>query len=1673
MIASLLLLLPLVFAEPCSLSDYDVNTTALSLFDCDPPSDLFDRFLFVKKISLSSSNGCSSSTNRSSIRGVRPSRQLTYLSLRCVEGPVWSWIEASRDTLVEVDLDYFDDTDDTSERTLGDSLKRLRLEDQLSANSIDAARLLRSATSLESLSIDDVDLSGSLNFDFLTKLTSLALWDLPLLTGPLRLPLSVQSVSLYSMRLGTLPPFSGLTNLTSLSVLSAVSGTLPPLPTSLQSLTISSARLDGSLPPLQGLTNLTFLSVAAAGISGTLGPLPSSLTHLDLSNVRLSGTLPALQGLARLTHLEIGAAGFSGTLGPLPSSLAQLDLSDVPSLSGTLPALQGLTNLTHLEISKAGFSGTLGPLPSSLTQLDLFDVPSLSGTLPALESLAYLIILRISSTDVSGTLPKLPSLLISVDLSDNALTFVASDSFLHLFPLFTLSLSNNIIESVLPKLPPTVVRADFSDNLFFGSIPPGFCDNGSLLSDLRLDRNRLSGSATELSKCSSLARLLLQGNSFTGDPPFVRKSFASFCQLALGGSIVDGNQFSSCSDPTNECCDLEIDAAAIIVAGTAVACLLLSILWCCCVYQECRCKGGTARRNEAMRRLSWTELSAEELRHVRVELALMSTAQRASFFAGNDDVGWPFVSIACGRGYTSQVATMLDFGEDVHRMHDSRSLLHYAVGLGDTTMVEMLLRRGADPMFPSGRRDNALTLAATRDGMTEFLLAQVDDAALDLDCRTADFLTPVSIAQLHSQVDATVALFSAGASALPMSQSCVTVSRPLVNGWPTPDGATFTVVNGSLFAFCVDTTKKRPSVWQLDLQRMRTELIDEPIVWAEQGMRRGDDDDDASMSSADSMSSAASFSDDLDAIELGKVAPSKREPICARPGPRALVPDTKAPWISVGDDGLQLSCTAPRGWHTVVRSDLPIAPNATRNIGYFEVTIIDRGQLGDIYVGVSLLRPAKEKSSLSAELNRLLSLSVAHGCTRLDDNRDRPFCAPLLAGDVVGVGVNFATRDVFFTRNGEFLGTAYRVPDDAVILSNLRAGIGVRSFGECVRVNFGASPFAFDFRAARLTWKPVAVVKAGDRPLELGGGALQAFPLPSGDVMMVQVRDSPLAAASLFSLFTLQEANGCLTWVCKRLSLGQVGTPSMLAFQARFNRSLATLFVLAPDCGDGLLVWNTWSTKPEIGVFRLALDGDGVAFDGGWRMFEVAADSPLGAAPEVMKFSALVLGDFLVIVGGRRASLAVAKSAADLALATETLDDAARDALFVFDVKRWRWFGIDQFVDVDEQWMRTVVEIGMSPSHVVTTFADGRVGALIYGGTHVYDNSRDGSTVCLFLEEHGQQLRVTFERPHAVGASLPARSTSALGSGRFVSVDLPQTGDCAWAWREPIVQLGRYDSTLPSASLSELLVDCSFADVKLVCGDGKSFDVHAPVCRARLSGLCVLLGGGGKGGKAKRRVTAPANVSSQHMGWLLHYAYCDVMPSGAVSEEQIRAFLRECVVPLAPEHERRITELLVSARIKTPSRFASDMRAAFRVCDSAVDGDDDDDDDDDDLLSDVQLRLSDGRIVRAHRALLMAASGFFLTCFESELAPVGPVDMTGYDAALALAVVEFAYCGECAWDEIDVIELLLLARQLFVDALVDRCESLLIASVQQANEAWLREFAIAHGLARLAAACVV
>lgn len=62
-------------------------------------------------------------------------------------------------------------------------------------------------------------------------------------------------------------------------------------------------------------------------------------------------------------------------------------------------------------------------------------------------------------------------------------------------------------------------------------------------------------------------------------------------------------------------------------------------------------------------------------------------------------------------------------------------------------------------------------------------------------------------------------------------------------------------------------------------------------------------------------------------------------------------------------------------------------------------------------------------------------------------------------GDVVGAGLHTETNDIFFTKNGEWLGVAFR----NVCVAPLYPTVGLHSKDERVSMNYGSAPFAFDF----------------------------------------------------------------------------------------------------------------------------------------------------------------------------------------------------------------------------------------------------------------------------------------------------------------------------------------------------------------------------------------------------------------------------------------------------------------------------------------------------------------------------------------------------------------------------------------------------------------------------------
>ncbi|KAI9103242.1 concanavalin A-like lectin/glucanase domain-containing protein [Phlyctochytrium arcticum] len=140
-----------------------------------------------------------------------------------------------------------------------------------------------------------------------------------------------------------------------------------------------------------------------------------------------------------------------------------------------------------------------------------------------------------------------------------------------------------------------------------------------------------------------------------------------------------------------------------------------------------------------------------------------------------------------------------------------------------------------------------------------------------------------------------------------------------------------------------------------------------------------------------------------------------------------------------------------------VRSNHPIPPQC--GLFYYEVSIISKGRDG--YIGIGFC-------GQNVALNRLPGWEENSWGYHGDDGHS--FCCsgtgksygPIFTtGDVVGCIMNFMDKSVSFTKNGVWLGVAFK----NVVSSkgdNLYPSVGMRTPGEIVEANFGATKFKFD-----------------------------------------------------------------------------------------------------------------------------------------------------------------------------------------------------------------------------------------------------------------------------------------------------------------------------------------------------------------------------------------------------------------------------------------------------------------------------------------------------------------------------------------------------------------------------------------------------------------------------------
>lgn len=138
-----------------------------------------------------------------------------------------------------------------------------------------------------------------------------------------------------------------------------------------------------------------------------------------------------------------------------------------------------------------------------------------------------------------------------------------------------------------------------------------------------------------------------------------------------------------------------------------------------------------------------------------------------------------------------------------------------------------------------------------------------------------------------------------------------------------------------------------------------------------------------------------------------------------------------------------------------LQANAPVPTN--RLVFYFEARVLQRGDRCRVTIGFS---DGKAKVGRQPGTERNSYGYSADGKLYWDEDKTREYGPSFNKGDVVGAGIDLERGDVFFTRNGINLGTAFPRVRQA-----LYPTLSVHSPGEVVRLNFGQDPFMFDVAA--------------------------------------------------------------------------------------------------------------------------------------------------------------------------------------------------------------------------------------------------------------------------------------------------------------------------------------------------------------------------------------------------------------------------------------------------------------------------------------------------------------------------------------------------------------------------------------------------------------------------------
>ncbi|KAF2868555.1 Ran-binding protein-like protein [Massariosphaeria phaeospora] len=282
-------------------------------------------------------------------------------------------------------------------------------------------------------------------------------------------------------------------------------------------------------------------------------------------------------------------------------------------------------------------------------------------------------------------------------------------------------------------------------------------------------------------------------------------------------------------------------------------------------------------------------------------------------------------------------------------------------------------------------------------------------------------------------------------------------------------------------------------------------------------------------------SNAASLSTSSSSVNLHRMSGShrgltheivERAPVFAdepvAPWPTKWNEADKYAQLEIEDSGRQAKFAGtqkPTDEAASVRADYPMPRQC--GIYYYEVTVVSKGKDGrTIGVGFSATKIA---------LNRIPGWEPQSYAYHGDDGQafsgkadGTPYGPKFGTLDVIGCGINFRTGTAFFTKNGHYLGTAFR---DLKTDTPYYPTVGVKKLGETLRANFGQEPFAYDID------KMVQAEKAAIQAEIAQAKADYEYSHPSDETSLIQslvgqylAHDGYVETARAFSEEVVEEA---------------------------------------------------------------------------------------------------------------------------------------------------------------------------------------------------------------------------------------------------------------------------------------------------------------------------------------------------------------------------------------------------------------------------------------------------------------------------------------------------------------------------------------------------------------------